>query len=140
MVHLHNLFLLRLSVLKIGPKKRTLSKLILLHPSLNDFISWGKPTGKFLINIKCLSQQKWRDLVQPFRGYRHMVTESAHSVGGNHRHSHIKSNHHIFQQFCPVEGCGNFFSLATRPWQVHANFFKPRHMPGDAGDGSSFIP
>ena len=54
-VHLHYLFLLRLPVLKLDPKKRSTSTFIFLHPSLNGLLCWGKPIDKFLINLKSLS-------------------------------------------------------------------------------------
>ena len=61
MVYLHDLFIFRVSDLKIGAKKRSTSTTIFLHPSLNGFLSYGKPIDKFLINIKGLSQQEWED-------------------------------------------------------------------------------
>lgn len=61
MVHLHDLFMCRVSDLKIGTKKRSTSTTIFLHPSLNGFLSYGKPIDKFLINVKDLSQQEWGD-------------------------------------------------------------------------------
>ena len=61
-VHLHYLFLHRLSDLKIVSKKRSTSISIFLNPSLNGILCWGKPIDKFLINITSLSQQKWRNL------------------------------------------------------------------------------
>ena len=79
MVHLHDLLMCRVSDLKIGTKKRSTSTTIFLHPSLNGLLCWGKPIHKFLINVNCLSQQKWRDLAQPLLRYRHTDAQSGHS-------------------------------------------------------------
>ncbi len=81
MVHLHYLFLLRLSVLKLDPKKRSTSTFTFLNPSLCGLLWWGKPIDKFLINLQSLSQQKWGDFTQPMLRYRHIRSECAHSGG-----------------------------------------------------------
>ena len=80
-VHLHYLFLLRLSVLKLDPKKRSTSTFTFLNPSLCGLLWWGKPIDKFLINLQSLSQQKWNDFTQPMLRYRHIRSECAHSGG-----------------------------------------------------------